>query len=64
MRMKKERERKREKKKKEWKQQETEAAQSSDAGHSSHRKVQMGGYYSQFMLICWESSMSSISVGM
>lgn len=35
MRMKKERERKREKKKKEWKQQETEAAQSSNAGHSS-----------------------------
>lgn len=62
MRMKKGR--KRGKKKNEWKQQETEAAQSSDAGHSSHRKVQMGGYYSQFMLICWESSMSSISVGM
>lgn len=49
---------------KEKKQQETKRAQGNDAGHSSNKEVRLGAYYSRFMLICWESSISSISVGM
>lgn len=63
MRMKKERERKREKKKRNGNNRRLKQPKAAMRGTAA-RKVQIGGYYSQFMLICWESSMSSISVGM